>query len=360
MENSTYVVIMAGGVGSRFWPYSRTHRPKQFIDVLGTGKSLLQMTYDRFMKITTKDKILVVTNENYKQLVSEQLPDLTDDQILLEPHRRNTAPCVAYASYKIRERDPNAVMIVTPADHAIFNESRFEEVITQATEAASKDDKLITIGISPNRPETGYGYIQYIEDEDKDVVKKVKTFTEKPEIELAKKFLESGDFLWNAGIFVWSVPSINKAFAECLPDLADIFEEGTGVYFTAGEAEFINKAYAQAKNISIDYGVLEKATNVYVVMGDFDWSDLGSWNSLHEIREKDDKDNVIEADNLITIDCESNYIKSDSGRLLVLHGLKGCLVADFEDVLLVCNKDEEAKFREFVAEVKSQKGESYL
>lgn len=361
MNSSIYVVIMAGGVGSRFWPYSRTNRPKQFIDVLGTGKSLLQMTYDRFKNMTTSDKILVVTNEQYSGLVAEQLPELEADQILGEPHRRNTAPCIAYAAYKIKEKDPNAVMVISPADHAIFNENRFFELINAAAEGAEDKEKLITIGITPNRPETGYGYIQFIQDENEgQLVKKVKTFTEKPELELAKKFIDSGDFVWNAGIFVWSISAILEAFRSSLPDIADIFEEGSSSYYTSNEADFISKAYAQARNISIDYGVMEKATNVYVVMGDFDWSDLGSWNSLHEIREKDDNDNVIESSNTITIDCSDNYIKSDTDRLLVLHDLKGYLVADFDDVLLVCNKENEAKFREFVAEVKSQKGDSYL
>ena len=360
MNSSIYVVIMAGGVGSRFWPYSRTSRPKQFIDVLGTGKSLLQLTFDRFRTMTASENILIVTNEQYKDLVADQLPEINSDQILLEPHRRNTAPCIAYAAYKIREKDPNGVMIVSPADHAIFNESRFVEVLSNAAKSASESEKLITIGINPNRPETGYGYIQFIDEGNDLPVKKVKTFTEKPELELAKKFLESGDFVWNAGIFVWSVKSILHGIENCLPDIAEIFELGKGIYFTSKEKDFIDKAYSQTRNISIDYGVMEKADNVYVVMGDFDWSDLGSWNSLHEIRDKDELDNVIECKNVLTFDCKNNYIKSDTGRLLVLHNLDGYLVADFDDVLMICNKDEEAKFREFVAEVKSKKGEEYL
>ena len=358
-KENTYVVIMAGGVGSRFWPYSRNSRPKQFIDVLGTGKSLLRMTYERFARMTSPDKILIVTNENYKQLVQDQLPELEEENILLEPYRRNTAPCIAYAAYKIREKDPNAVMVVTPADHAIFKEDQFIAVIESACDAASKDEKLITVGIKPNRPETGYGYIQFLETTDEEIVKPVKTFTEKPELSLAKKFLESGDFVWNAGIFIWSVSSIVKSFEKCLPEMAEVFEEGKGIYYSPDENKFINKAYSQSKNISIDYGIMEKSDNVYVVFGEFDWSDLGSWNSLHEAREKDSNENVIEANALLS-ECRNNYVKSDTKRLVVLNGLEGYLVADFEDVLLVCKKDSESKFREFVAQVKSEKGESYL
>lgn len=359
MVRSRYVVIMAGGIGSRFWPYSRQARPKQFIDVLGTGRSLLQMTYDRFLNLAGKDNIMVVTNDIYSDLVKEQLPEISDDQILREPNRRNTAPCIAYAAYKIREKDPEALMIVTPADHAIFKEDVFESVVNSALEAAESDDKLITIGIQPNRPETGYGYIQYIEDATENKIKKVKTFTEKPDIELAKTFLDSGDFVWNAGIFVWSVKSIVSAFESSLSEIAEIFDQGSESYYTEKEPEFIKAAYSQSKNISIDYGIMEKASNVFVVMGDFQWSDLGSWNSLHELREKDENNNVIEA-NVILDGCKNNYIKSEDGKLVVLQGLDGYLVADFEDVLLICEKDNDVKFKSFVNEVRSKKGDKYL
>lgn len=349
---------MAGGVGSRFWPYSRNSRPKQFIDVLGTGKSLLRMTFERFLSISSPDKVLIVTNENYKRIVQEQLPELIEENILLEPYRRNTAPCIAYATYKIREKNPDAVMVITPADHIIFKEEQFINVIQNAI--AADGDKLITVGIKPNRPETGYGYIQYYKDvENKSPIKPVKIFTEKPGLNLAKKFLNSGDFVWNAGIFICSVPAIVHGFESFLPDIAEIFEKGKGIYYTSEESNFINKIYAQSKNISIDYGIMEKANNVFVVFGDFDWSDLGSWNSLHEIREKDEKQNVVEADAILN-DCTNNYIKSETNRLIVLHGLKDYLVADFTDVLLVCKKNSESKFREFVAQVKSEKGDKYL
>ncbi len=357
-KNSKYVVIMAGGIGSRFWPYSRNARPKQFLDVLGTGRTLLQMTFDRFLPITTADKIYIVSNEQYAGLIKEQLPELTDDQILLEPERRNTAPCIAYAAYKIRERDPDAVMTVTPADHTIFKEDIFHSAIQTAAYAAAEDDKLITIGIMPTRPETGYGYIQYL-DSTETSVKKVKTFTEKPQIDLAKKFLESGDFVWNAGIFVWSIKSIIKAFENHLPDISEIFEEGKGTFYSDQEQAFIKKAYSLCKSISVDYGIMESAQNVYVVLGEFVWSDLGSWNSLHDIREKDGGGNVIEA-NALLYECKDNFVKAKKDKVLVLQDLEGYLVADFDDVLIICKKDQDAKFREFFNDVKSKRGDQFI
>lgn len=353
MSKNIYVVIMAGGIGSRFWPFSRTTKPKQFLDVLGTGKSLLQMTYERFLSITDKGKILVVTNEDYGQIVADQLPDIDKDQILQEPVKRNTAPCIAYAAYKIMEKDPNGIMVVTPSDHTIFGDEKFNSIINGACKAAEADDKLITVGIKPNRPETGYGYIQYVDEGDE--VKKVKTFTEKPELELAKSFLESGDFVWNAGIFVWSIRAIVDAFKFNMPDLALIFEEGAGKFYSDQEQPFIANAYAQSKSVSIDYGVMEKASNVFVMLGDFGWSDLGSWSSLHEIKDADENQNVVEGETLL-YNSKNNFIKSESGRLIITQDLDGYLVADFNDVLLICKKDAESKFREFVADVKELKG----
>ena len=315
------------------------------------------MTYDRFLKMTPKENILVVTHERYGEQVKEQLPELEDHQILKEPNRRNTAPCIAYAAYKIKKLDPEAVMVVSPADHAIFKEDVFQSVVNEALAAATADDKLITIGIKPHRPETGYGYIQYLEEDSS--VKKVKTFTEKPNVELAKTFIDSGDFVWNAGIFVWSVRSITEAFQSCMSDVADLFEGGMNEYGTENEADFIKKAYSLTKNISIDYGIMEKASNVYVVLGDFQWSDLGSWNSLHELREKDEDANVVDA-NVILSDCSNNFVKADKDKLIVLQGLKGYLVADFADVLLVCEKENEVMFRDFFNEVKTKKGDKYL
>lgn len=358
MNENVYLVIMAGGVGSRFWPYSRTDHPKQFIDVLNTGKSLLQMTTERFQSICPPENIFIVTNDQYEPLVKEQLPQLQDDQILTEPIRRNTAPCIAYATWKIKERNPNAVMIVAPSDHAIFDETKFRNVVTKAVKAAEGGDKLLTIGIQPNRPETGYGYIQFFEDHQEDI-NKVKTFTEKPQLELARKFLDSGDFLWNAGIFIWHVDAITEAFQKQLPEQAEIFSEGSDYYYTDKEEAFIKKAYSQCKNISIDYAVMEKADNVFVLKGDFGWSDLGSWNSLHDLRDKDEYGNVVDGNALImeSTDC---MVKGSSDKLLVVQGLQGFLVAQCDDVTLICHKDDEARFREFVAEVKNKKGEKYL
>ncbi len=357
MDKSIYVVIMAGGSGTRFWPYSRNAKPKQFLDILGTGRSLLQMTFDRFKNYTSTDKIVVVSNSIYKEIIEEQLPELGQDQILLEPDKRNTAPCIAYATYKIKKQDPNAVLVVTPSDAAIFNEDKYLKVIDTAVQSASENDRLITIGIKPNRPETNYGYIQFIESSES--VKPVKTFTEKPNLELAEKFFESGDFVWNAGIFVWSVKSVVKAFKELQPNIAELFHSGEKDYYTSRETPFISNAYANCKSISIDYAIMEKAENVYVVLGDFGWSDLGSWNALHELKEKDDMDNVIEESALL-YNCESNYIKSNGKKLVVASDLKGFLIADFDDVLLICKKDDAVRFKNLVSEVRSHKGDKYI
>ncbi|MBU2915926.1 MULTISPECIES: mannose-1-phosphate guanylyltransferase [Reichenbachiella] len=358
MDSNVHIVIMAGGVGSRFWPYSRNAKPKQFIDVLGVGKSLLQLTYERFLSVSNKDNVIVVTNHDYAGLVKEQLPDLSDHQILCEPSRRNTAPCIAYAAYKIHAKDPNAIMVVTPADHVVFQYEKFANVAQQAIDAANGTDKIVTIGIKPTRPETGYGYIQYMEKE-KGVVKKVKTFTEKPELELAKTFLESGDFVWNAGIFVWSTKAITNAFKEFLPDIAESFAEGEDLYYTNEEQVFIDKIYPACESISIDYGILEKSPNVHVIEGDFDWSDLGSWDSLHDLRDKDDDQNVVDGDALM-FDCKNSIVKVESNRVVILDDLDGYLVGDFKDVLIVCKKDNEAKFRDYVAKVKLERGEKYI
>ena len=358
MDPNHYVVIMAGGIGSRFWPYSRNDHPKQFLDILGIGKSLLQLTYDRFINICQPENIYIVTNENYKDLVKQQIPEIASDQLLLEPIRRNTAPCIAYACYKINKVNPQAMVVVSPSDHAIFNNRLFFSAVKKALKVAQQEGKLVTLGITPKRPETGYGYIQYIPDKEKDY-KRVKTFTEKPQIELAKKFIESGDFVWNAGIFIWSVEAILKAFEKHLADIAEVFEEGNKVYFTKKEKAFIKIAYSQSRNISIDYGIMEKAEDVLVVPGEFGWSDLGSWQSMHEQKSKDKSLNVVDA-NALLYDCKDSLIKGPDDQLIVVQGLEGYLVASCDNVLLICKKDDEQKFREFVKEVKAKKGEEYL
>lgn len=358
MSKSVHVVIMAGGSGTRFWPDSRDARPKQFLDVVGTGRSLLQMTFDRFVAITPPENIWIVSNTKYKQLIAEQLPELSDDQVLLEPDKRNTAPCIAYAAYKILKKDPSATMVVTPSDHAIFKESEFHSVVNTALENASKEDHLITIGIRPNRPETGYGYIQYISNPG-NPIKKVKTFTEKPQADLAQKFIESGDFLWNSGIFIWSIDSIVRAFEQHDEEIATLFASGLDKYFSSDERKFIDKAYSQCKSISIDYAIMEKADNVYVVPGDFGWSDLGSWNALHDLRDKDENENVIEG-SALTYESRDNFIRGKKGKLIVAHGMDGYLIADFDDVLLICKKEDSSIFKDFIADAKAKMGDKFV
>ncbi|GHA70734.1 mannose-1-phosphate guanylyltransferase [Pontibacter akesuensis] len=358
MDNNTYVVIMAGGIGSRFWPYSRTNYPKQFHDVLGIGESMLQMTANRFADICPPENVFVVTNKDYKALVQEQLPHLSDNQILLEPVGRNTAPCIAYASYKIAQLNPKANLVVTPSDHVVLKQDVFTSVIKEAVAAAAKDEILITLGITPSRPDTGYGYIQYIDDE-ATKVKKVKTFTEKPNLELAKMFLDSGDFVWNSGIFIWSVQSILKAFQQQLSEISEIFDEGVAHMNGPQEQNFITKAYSQCRNISIDYGIMEKVDNVYVLLADIGWSDLGTWNSLYTINDKDVNGNVVDGEVMLydTRDC---IIKTPKNRLVVLQGLQDYIVAEYDNVLMVCKKDEEQKVKEFMADAKSRKGPDYI
>jgi mannose-1-phosphate guanylyltransferase len=345
-----YVVLMAGGVGVRFWPYSRNSKPKQFLDVLGTGRTLLQSTYDRFLPLCPKENILVVTHEEHAALVSEQLPDLQPGQILREPMRKNTAPCIAYASYKIRQRNRQAVVVVTPSDQLVLKESEFQEVILKAVGQAAKQDKLITLGIKPTRPETGYGYIQYLEQ--KGFIKKVKTFTEKPALSIAKKFLDSGDFVWNAGIFIWGVQAIVEALKHHQTELTDVFDDIEAELGAPGEAKAIEQAYGQCKNISIDYAVMEKAENVYVCLGNFSWSDLGSWSSIHEISDKDKENNVVQA-NAMLYDTRNTIIKGSKDKLLVVQGLNGYLVGEFGNVVIVCEKDKEEQFRKFVNDAKA-------
>lgn len=353
MNKNLYVVLMAGGVGVRFWPYSRNAKPKQFLDVLGTGKTLIQSTFERFLPICPAENIFVVTHEEHSAIVQEQLPQLRPEQILTEPMRKNTAACIAYASFKIQQLDPEAVIVVTPSDHLILKETEFLNVIKKAVDQAAAEEKLITLGIKPTRPETGYGYIQY--HTEKSFAKKVKTFTEKPELTLAKKFLESGDFVWNAGIFIWSAQAIVKAIQLHLPEMAEVFEEIKTKLVTSEEKAAIGAAYPQCKSISIDYGIMEKASNVYVCLGDFSWSDLGSWASIHDISEKDSDNNVIRA-NALTYETRNCIIKGSQDRLIVVQGLNGYLVGEFGNVVIVCEKDKEEQFRRFVSDVKSKPG----
>jgi len=360
---SNYCIIMAGGVGTRFWPMSRTVRPKQFIDILGTGSTLIQQTYQRFMGICPPENVFVVTHELYKDLVLEQLPDLTEEQVLLEPFRRNTAPCIAYAAYKIYSRDPGANLVVAPSDHLILREDIFREKISTAMKAAAENDWLVTLGIKPSRPDTGYGYIQFdfnTADPRYDKLRKVKTFTEKPNYELAMAFLESGEFLWNSGIFIWSMKSILQAFDDHLPEVGDLFKKGREIYYSPEESAFIRNTYALCKSISVDYGIMEKAGNVFVIESDFGWSDLGTWGSLHELRQKDDKRNAITGKNVLTYDTNNSIIVMPDNKLAVLQGLDNYIVVEHDDILLVCRKEDEQQLRQIVNDVKMQKGEEYI
>ena len=363
VNKNNYCVIMAGGIGSRFWPMSKTSHPKQFIDILGTGSTLIQQTFNRFIKICPKENILIVTNKRYKDLVVEQLPGILEKQVLCEPIGRNTAPCIAYANYKILDANPNANIIVAPSDHIILDENEFTATLLSALKASAKNDWLITLGIRPSRPDTGYGYIQYLPAEvysDDNRLKKVKTFTEKPVLRKAEEFLKSGDFLWNAGIFIWSLASISKAFDKYLPKVDSIFKTGIGKYNTTKEDDFINKAYEVCQNISIDYGVMEKADNVYVLASDFGWSDLGTWGSLYDIREKDKQGNSIMGNNVMTYDTNNCIVNVPKDKLVVLQGLKDFIIVENDGVLLICKKNEEQQIKQFVTDVKEHKDIKYI
>ncbi len=360
MKNN-YALIMAGGIGSRFWPISRTSHPKQFIDILGTGKTLIQQTYERFLKIVPKENIFILTNEIYISLVKEQLPLLAENQILGEPIMRNTAPCIAYGCHKIRKLNPDASIVVAPSDHLILDSEAFERSINKSLDAAAKNDCLITLGIKPSRPDTGYGYIQYNTKTIEDDFYMVKTFTEKPNADLARTFVQSGDFLWNAGIFVWSVKNILNSFAKYLPEMNDIFNEGETHYNTAHEREFIQSAFSQCTNISIDYGIMEKADNVYVLPSEFGWSDLGTWASVYDLSEKDYVGNaVIPSEKVIMYDSSNCMVKMPKGKLVILQGLHDFIVVEDNNTLLICPRDQEQEIKQIVGDVKQRFGADFI
>lgn len=363
MNKHHYCVIMAGGVGTRFWPMSRKDHPKQFIDILGTGETLIQQTFNRFKDICPEENIFIVTNSAYEGLVRKQLPSIKPERILCEPARRNTAPCIAYASHKIASLDPEATVVVAPSDHIILKEEVFSEHITTALQAAGEKDWLITLGIKPTRPDTGYGYIQFDEKSywEKDQrLCKVKTFTEKPGLEMAQSFLDSGDFLWNSGIFIWSLPAVMKAFDKHLPEVQQLFLEGKDLYNSADEEAFITNTYTICKSISIDYGVMEKADNVHVLVSDFGWSDLGTWGSLYDTRSKNEDGNTIVGDNVMIYDTKNCLINMPAGKLAVIHGMEDFIVVEEDDILLICKRSEEQQIRQFVNDVTVNKGEEYI
>ncbi|MFH0757768.1 MAG: mannose-1-phosphate guanylyltransferase [Bacteroidota bacterium] len=364
MNSNSYCVIMAGGIGARFWPLSKTQRPKQFLDILGVGRTLLQQTYDRFIQLMPADQIFIVSNQEYKAIIAEQLPDLPVENILLEPLRRNTAPCIDFANFRIHMKDPDANVVVAPSDHLIVKEEEFLKYVKEGLEFVGQNEALLTMGIVPHRPETGYGYIQSIQEKVKGYentgLRKVKTFTEKPDLELAKVFLDSGDFYWNAGIFFWSLKSIMKAFETFLPEIHSLFKEGGNVYGTDKEEAFIEDTYSSCRNISIDYGVMEKAENVYVLVSEFGWSDLGTWGSLYEQMEKDDLRNSVTGKHVFMYESEGNIVNVQDEKLLVLQGLKDYIVVQNEDIILICRREDEQKIKQYVNEIKTEIGDGMM
>ena len=374
MKDNNYCVIMAGGVGSRFWPYSREEKPKQFLDFFGTGRSLLQMTIDRFRPIVPIENMFIVTNIAYKRLIMEQVPDIKENQILCEPARRNTAPCIAYATAHIRalclrragltaanqdwsREEMKANIVVAASDHLILAEEKFRQTILKAFDFVSQNKAICTLGMQPTRPETGYGYIQYLKDrcadgtQTNDGIYPVKTFTEKPNLEMAKVFLESGDFLWNSGIFIWNLQTISEAFRYLLPEVADRFREGELLMGTDKEEDFIEEMFPKCPNISIDYGIMEKADNVYVMPSSFGWSDLGTWGSLYELSEKDENGNVSLHSEAHFHEAKGNIVVLEKGKKAIVQGVDDLIIVEEKGALLVCKKAEEQRIKQFVSEL---------
>lgn len=347
MQNNTYVAIMAGGIGSRFWPASRTERPKQFLDILGVGKSLIRLTFERFLNLCPAENIFIVTNGMYKDLVKEHLPEITDNQILCEPSRNNTAPCVAYTSFKLHALNPEANFIVAPSDHVILKEQAFVDKLTEALNYSEKNDALVTLGITPTRPDTGYGYINFGENKGGNVHKVVE-FKEKPDLDTAKLYYASGDYLWNAGIFIWKAKNILKSFKENAPEIHEILGKGAAHYNTATEQEFIDKAYPTTPSISVDYAIMENATNIFTLPADIGWSDLGTWGSLWAENDKDENGNVINGENVQTYDTKNSLIRMPEGKRLVVKGLEDYILVDEGDVLLIWPKGEEQGIKKIV------------
>ena len=373
-RENNYCVIMAGGVGSRFWPFSRSEKPKQFLDFFGTGRTLLQMTVDRFRPLVPIENMLIVTNVAYKQIILEQVPDLDEKQILCEPARRNTAPCIAYAVSHIRaiclrkagltaqnqdwsRSEMQVNIVVAASDHLILEEETFRNTISKAFDFVAQNKAILTLGMCPTRPETGYGYIQYNKEPD-DIstsdIFPVKTFTEKPNLEMAKVFMDSGEFLWNSGIFIWNLQTISEAFRYLLPEVADRFREGELLMGTDKEESFIEEIFPKCPNISIDYGIMEKAQNVYVMPSSFGWSDLGTWGSLYELSDKDAQHNVSLHSEALFYESEGNVVTLESGKLAVIQGMHDMIVAEQNGVLLICKKEEEQRIKQFVTDAQEK------
>jgi mannose-1-phosphate guanylyltransferase len=360
MNSNQYVAIMAGGIGSRFWPMSRNRLPKQFLDILGTGQTLLQSTYNRFASFVPAENIFIVTFEEYAPLVAKQLPNLPEANILKEPSRKSTAPCVAYMAFKLLKRNPNASFIVSPSDHLVLDQQGFADIAQKALAFAEENAALVTLGITPTYPNTGYGYIQYDQEPVETDVYKVKTFTEKPNLELAKTFLASGDFLWNAGIFVWRAADILKAFEQHLTEMYEVFATEKDWFDTEEEHNALVRIYPQCTNISIDYGIMEKAANVHIIPASIGWSDLGTWNSAYENMDKDYLGNAVSGKNVMVIDATRNMVHVPDNKMVVLQGLDDFVIVDTNDVLLICKKDKEQEIKDYMAEVKRNKGDKYM
>lgn len=359
MSNHTYVAIMAGGVGSRFWPGSREARPKQFLDMLGTGKSLLRLTFERFLPICPASQIFIVTNAMYKDLVKEQISEISDNQILCEPSRNNTAPCVCYTAMKLEDLDPEANFVIAPSDHIVLKEHAFLEKISLALDFASKNDALLTLGIQPSRPDTGYGYIQ-MESESAPGIYKVKRFAEKPNLETAQDFVASGEYLWNAGIFIWNVRAILDAFQNLSPDIFGILQQGAGLWNGPGEQAFIDAQYPTTPNVAVDVAIMEKASNVYTIPAEFGWSDLGTWASLHAECPKDAQGNALLGGHTLALDTSDCLIRMPAGKLAVLKDLHNYIIVDEGDVIMVYPKDKEQEIKQLTALVRERTGEQYL
>lgn len=348
---------MAGGIGSRFWPASRTHLPKQFLDILGIGKSLLRITYERSAEIVGNENVLIVTNKQYRDLVKGELPELPQDNILCEPSRNNTAPCVAYTALHLNAKNEDAVFAIVPSDHVILKEKEYAQRINLAFDFASANNSIVTLGIAPTRPDTGYGYIETnvdkIDTSSNDVLP-VASFKEKPNVETAKEYLSQGNYLWNAGIFVWSTKTVLDSFKNNAPQIIETLSRDLSKYATPAEQDYVDRVYPLTDKISVDYALLEKASNVFTIPADIGWSDLGTWNSLYDFLDKDDQQNVVQAEDSVLEDIEQCFVRTQSGKILVLKGLKDFIVVDEKDALIIVPKSEEQEIKRLIKEIKNE------
>lgn len=353
-----YVVIMAGGIGSRFWPASRTKKPKQFHDILGVGKSLIRLTFERFTQLVPPQRIYVITNEQYAGLVLQELPELSEAQVLGEPSRNNTAPSVAWASFHLHSFDPEANVVVAPSDHIILREEAFIGHLRKALQFTARESALCTLGITPTRPDTGYGYIHFGQATDGGIHKVIE-FVEKPDAATATQYLAAGDYLWNAGIFIWRTSAILQAFEEHAPDIYHLFEKGKAFFGKPEEKQFIRDQYPLSPSISVDYAILEKAQNVYTIPADIGWSDLGTWASLHEESPKDASGNVLQGQYILAYETKDSLIRATDEKLVVVNGLENYIVVDNDDVLLIWPKDKEQEIKKLTSLLNERFGERY-